>query len=128
MSTTKSKIAIIEDDIAIVQMYRSKFERSGYSVETAGDGLTGLQLITSFKPDIILLDLMMPNMGGLDMLAALRRQPGGRESKVIVLTNMGDTETATKVYKMAADDYIVKAEMTPKEVEAHVHKLLEAKQ
>jgi len=122
--STKAKIAIIEDDIAIVQMYRTKFESSGYSVETAGDGLTGLQLIEAFKPDIILLDLMMPNMSGLDMLANLRRQPGGREAKVIVLTNMGDTETATKVYKMAANDFIVKAEMTPKEVEERVEKLL----
>lgn len=124
--STKAKIAIIEDDIAIVQMYRTKFESSGYTVETAGDGLTGLQLIESFKPDIILLDLMMPNMSGLDMLANLRRQPGGREAKVVVLTNMGDTETATKVYKMAANDFIVKAEMTPKEVEERVEKLLKA--
>lgn len=122
--STKAKIAIIEDDIAIVQMYRTKFEKSGYTVETAGDGLTGLQLITAFKPDVILLDLMMPNMSGLDMLSNLRRQPGGREAKVVVLTNMGDTETATKVYKMAANDFIVKAEMTPKEVEERVEKLL----
>jgi len=105
-------------------MYRTKFESSGYTVETAGDGLTGLQLITAFKPDVILLDLMMPNMSGLDMLSNLRRQPGGREAKVVVLTNMGDTETATKVYKMAANDFIVKAEMTPKEVEERVEKLL----
>jgi len=124
--STKAKIAIIEDDIAIVQMYRTKFESSGYTVETAGDGLTGLQLITAFKPDVILLDLMMPNMSGLDMLSNLRRQPGGREAKVVVLTNMGDTETATKVYKMAANDFIVKAEMTPKEVEERVEKLLKA--
>lgn len=124
MSANPTKIAIIEDDIAIVQMYRTKFEHAGYRVETAGDGLTGLQLINSFHPDIILLDLMMPNMNGLDMLSTLRRQPGGRDAKVVVLTNMGDTETATKVYKMAANDYIVKAELTPKEVEERVHKLL----
>lgn len=124
MSEMKPKIAIIEDDIAIVQMYRTKFEHSGYHVETAGDGITGLQLIAGFHPDVILLDIMMPNMNGLDMLSNLRRQPGGRDAKVIVLTNMGDTETATKVFKMAASDYIVKAEMTPKEVEERVAKLL----
>lgn len=122
--SAKPKVAIIEDDIAIVQMYRTKFESSGYEVETAGDGITGLELISSFLPDVILLDLMMPNMGGLDMLSNLRRQPGGKDAKVIVLTNMGDTETATKVYKMAADDYIVKAEMTPKQVEERVKALL----
>ena len=124
MSIKKVKVAIIEDDIAIVQMYRTKFENEGYDVATAGDGVTGLELIESFQPDIVLLDLMMPNMNGLDVLGKLRAQPGGREAKIVVLTNMGDTETATKVYKMAADDYIVKAEMTPKQVAERVKTLL----
>ena len=124
MTTTKTKVAIIEDDMAIVQMYRTKFETEGYDVATAEDGASGLELIDSFSPDIILLDLMMPNMNGLDMLSRLRSQPNGREAKVVVLTNMGDTETATKVYKMAADDYIVKAEMTPKQVAERVKALL----
>lgn len=122
--SSKIKVAIIEDDIAIVQMYRTKFENEGYEVATAPDGASGLELINSYQPDIILLDLMMPNMNGLDMLQRLRNQPGGRDAKVVVLTNMGDTETATKVYKMAADDYIVKAEMTPKQVAERVKALL----
>lgn len=122
--SSKAKVAIIEDDMAIVQMYRTKFENEGYEVATAPDGITGLELISTEKPDIVLLDLMMPNMNGLDMLQRLRNQPGGREAKVVVLTNMGDTETATKVYKMAADDYIVKAEMTPKQVSERVKALL----
>lgn len=125
MSTKKVKVAIIEDDMAIVQMYRTKFENEGYEVATAPDGISGLQLIEEYEPDIILLDLMMPNMNGLDMLSKLRNQPGGRDAKVVVLTNMGDTETATKVYKMAADDYIVKAEMTPKQVSDRIKALLE---
>jgi two-component system response regulator AdeR len=125
MSTQKVKIALIEDDIAIVQMYRTKFEAEGYEIATASDGVGGLELISSFEPDVILLDLMMPNMNGLSMLAKLRSEQGGRNAKIIVLTNMGDTETATKVYKMAADDYIVKAEMTPKQVAERVKTMLE---
>lgn len=125
MSANKVKVAIIEDDIAIVQMYRTKFENEGYEVATAQDGVAGLELLSNFQPDIVLLDLMMPNMNGLDMLSKLRNGPGGRDTKVVVLTNMGDTETATKVYKMAADDYIVKAEMTPKQVAERVKALLE---
>jgi two-component system, response regulator len=124
MSNQKTKVAIIEDDMAIVQMYRTKFESEGYEVATAPDGITGLQLIETFQPDIILLDLMMPNMNGLDMLGRLRNQPSGKNAKVVVLTNMGDTETATKVFKMAADDYIVKAELTPKQVAERVKALL----
>ncbi len=124
MSDQKVKIAIIEDDMAIVQMYRMKFEHEGYEVATAPDGASGLELIETFKPNIILLDLMMPGMNGLEMLQRLRSQAEGRDAKVVVLTNMGDTETATRVYKMAADDYIVKAEMTPKQVAEHVKALL----
>ena len=121
---SKTKIAIIEDDLAIVQMYKTKFEKDGYEVATAGDGQSGLQLLDSYEPDVILLDLMMPGMNGFEFLQRLRQQPGGRDAKVVVLTNMGDTETATRVYKMAANDYIVKAEMTPREVEERVKKLL----
>lgn len=126
MTVPKPKIAIIEDDIAIVQMYRTKFGDSGYEVETAGDGITGLQLIAGFHPDVILLDLMMPKMNGFEMLSTLRRKPESKNIKVVVLTNMGDTETAAKIYKMGADDYIVKAKMTPKQVEERVHKLVAA--
>ncbi len=124
MSDKKIKIALIEDDMAIVQMYRIKFEAEGYDVRTAEDGFMGLKIIEEFEPDVILLDLMMPNMTGFDMLQRLRSQPGGRDARVIVLTNMGDTETATRVYKMAANDYIVKAEMTPKQVTERVKALL----
>ena len=124
MTSQKTKIAIIEDDIAIVEMYRTKFEHEGYSVETAGDGKTGLALIQDSKPDIVLLDLMMPNVNGFDLLSALRRSPIIGNMKVIVLTNMGDTETATRVYKMTADDFIVKAESTPAQVLERVKALL----
>lgn len=127
MNRPQTKVAIIEDDIVIAQMYRIKCETAGYEVETAGDGVTGLALIDDFKPDVILLDLMMPNMNGLEMLSKLRNLPDGRDAKVIVLTNMGDSETATKVYKMAATDYLVKAEMTPSEVIDRIERLLSSK-
>lgn len=124
MPTKRAKIALIEDDMAIVQMYRLKFEADGYEVNTASDGLTGLKLIKDFAPDVALLDLMMPNMSGLEVLAQLRKDPATKNLKVVVLTNMGDAETAEQVYKLKADDYIIKAEMTPKEVSAKVKKLL----
>lgn len=124
MSNGKIKIAIIEDDIAIVEMYRTKFEHLGYAVETAGDGKTGIALIEDFKPDVVLLDLMMPNVTGFDLLSELRRNPLIAHTKIIVLTNMGDTETATRVYKMTADDFIVKAESTPQQVADRVKALL----
>ncbi len=122
----KIKLALIEDDIAIVQMYRTKFEFEGYQVATAGDGVAGLELIESFKPDVVLLDIMMPKMDGLKVLEKIRANPKTKDTKVIVLTNMGDTKTAEQIYKMAATDYIVKAEMTPREVSERVKKILAA--
>ncbi|MBW4061067.1 response regulator transcription factor [Candidatus Saccharibacteria bacterium] len=124
MSEQPTKIAIVEDDLAIVEMYRAKFEHEGYAVQTAGDGQSGLELFDTFKPDIVLLDLMMPEVTGFDVLSHLRQTSTSHPFKVIVLTNMGDTETATRVYKMAADDFIVKAESTPKEVVERVQTLL----
>ena len=67
-----TKIAIVEDDQAISQMYRIKFEAEGYNVETAENGKLGLEMIETIKPDIVLLDLMMPEMNGDEMLKRLR--------------------------------------------------------
>ena len=67
------KIAIVEDDMAIAQMYRFKFEAEGYVVETAENGKLGLELAEDMRPDMMLLDLMMPIMTGEEMLAAMRK-------------------------------------------------------
>lgn len=110
------KIAIIEDDQAISQMYRFKFEADGYTVETAENGKLGLKLVENMKPDIILLDLMMPEMTGDDMLAALRKTKWGRDIKVIILTNMGEQEIPATVKELGISGLILKADMTPRQV------------
>lgn len=126
--TTKQpiKIAIIEDDIAINQMYRMKFEQEGYSVVTAGDGEEGLKLIEAEKPDVVLLDLMMPIMTGEEVLMELRKQPWGKSVPVIVLTNMGENEAPKSVRENGVKDYIVKAHMTPSDVAAAVKRKLKS--
>jgi DNA-binding response OmpR family regulator len=91
-----TRIAIIEDDQAISQMYRFKFEAEGYEVETAENGVFGLALVKSMQPDIILLDLMMPEMTGDVMLEKLRNEAWGKKVKVIILTNMGEQEIPAK--------------------------------
>lgn len=111
-----AKIAIIEDDQAISQMYRFKFEAEGYTVETAENGKLGLELTKSYKPDIILLDLMMPEMTGDAMLEALRKEPWGKDIKVIILTNMGEQEVPAKVRELGVSAVILKADMTPRQV------------
>lgn len=110
------KVAIIEDDQAISQMYRIKFETEGYEVETAENGKLGLKLAENMKPDIILLDLMMPEMNGDEMLSKLRATDWGKRTKVIILTNMGEQEAPESLKTMDVRRFIVKAEMTPRQV------------
>jgi DNA-binding response OmpR family regulator len=111
-----AKIAIIEDDPAISQMYRIKFEAEGYTVETAENGLLGLKLAESMKPDIILLDLMMPEMNGHEMLQKLRGTAWGKSIKVVILTNMGEQEAPEGIRDLGVSAFILKADMTPRQV------------
>ncbi len=110
------KIAIIEDDAAISQMYRIKFETEGYDVETAENGKLGLGLVEKMKPDIVLLDLMMPEMNGDEMLTLLRKKEWGKDIKVVILTNMGETEAPDSLKELNVSAFIVKADMTPRQV------------
>jgi DNA-binding response OmpR family regulator len=121
-----TKIAIIEDDQAISQMYRFKFEADGFTVETAENGRLGLELTKNMKPDIILLDLMMPEMNGDEMLAELRKTTWGKNIKVVVLTNKGEQEIPPAVKTLGVSAVILKADMTPRQVAEVVQKQLKA--
>lgn len=114
MMTTK--VAIIEDDATIAQMYRIKFEAEGFEVETAENGKLGLALAEDMKPDIILLDLMMPEMSGEEMLKRLRKTTWGKSINVIILTNMGEQEAPASIKELDVKRFIVKADMTPRQV------------
>lgn len=111
-----AKVAIVEDDAAIAQMYRIKFEAEGYEVDTAENGKLGLELAEKMRPDIILLDLMMPEMNGDEMLQELRKTDWGKNIKVIILTNMGEQEAPQDLKALGIRRFIVKAEMTPRQV------------
>ena len=119
-----AKIAIIEDDQAISQMYRFKFEADGFEVETAENGKLGLELCQSMQPDIILLDLMMPEMNGDEMLAELRKTSWGKNIKVVILTNKGEQEIPPAVKTLGVSAVILKADMTPRQVAELVQKKL----
>lgn len=118
------KIAVVEDDLAIAQMYRVKFQSLGWTVQTASNGKLGLELAKEMMPDIILLDLMMPEVTGDEMLQELRKQPWGEKIKVIILTNMGEQEAPAALKELGVTKFIVKAEMTPRQVAALVQQEL----
>lgn len=120
------KIAIIEDDQAIAQMYRLKFEAEGYEVQLAENGAVGIKLVESFHPDIVLLDIMMPEMTGDEALAVLRKTEFGQNLKVIILTNMGEQEAPVGLKDLNVSRFVVKAEMTPRQVAELVREVLAA--
>lgn len=119
-----TKIAIIEDDQVISQMYRMKFEADGFEVQLADDGKQGVKLVESFTPDIILLDIQMPHMNGAEALAEIRKQPWGKQIPVIILTNLGEEEAPNSLQSLGIHSYIVKADLTPRQVVARVKEAL----
>lgn len=108
-----TKIAIIEDAQAISQMYRIKFEDAGYEVETAENGKTGLALVLKSQPDVILLDIMLPELNGNEVLEELRKTSWGKKVKVIVVTNLDKAQIPKSLSKLNVDRYVVKAHTTP---------------
>jgi len=119
-----TKIAIIEDDPVISQMYRMKFETDGFDVQLADNGKKGVALVEHFSPDIILLDLQMPEMTGGEALAEIRRQPWGKDIPTIILTNLGEEEAPKNIRTLGIHSYIVKAELTPRQVVQRVKEAL----
>lgn len=111
-----TKIAIIEDDPTINQMYRMKFEAAGFDVQLASDGERGVALVESFRPDLILLDMQMPVMTGHEALKKIRAEEWGKGIPVIVLTNMGEEESPKELRDLGIESYIVKADLTPSQV------------
>jgi len=119
-----TKIAIIEDDAVINQMYRMKFEAAGFEVATASDGETGVAMIERFKPELILCDLQMPQMNGAEAVALIRKASWGKSIPVIILTNLGEEEAPKELKNLDVASYIVKADLTPSQVVARVKETL----
>ena len=119
-----TKIAIIEDDPVISQMYRMKFEADGFDVQLANNGKIGVALVEKFHPDIILLDLQMPEMNGVDALKVIRKNSWGTDVPTIILTNLGQEEAPKELNDLNVSSYIVKAELTPRQVVEKVKETL----
>lgn len=122
-----TKIAIIEDDSVISQMYRMKFEADGFDVQIADNGRDGVTLAHHMQPDIILLDMQMPQMTGGEALMEIRKQDWGKTVPVIVLTNLGEEEAPKNIRSLGIHSYIVKADLTPRQVVERVKDALHLK-
>ena len=119
-----TKLAIVEDDAVISQMYRMKFEADGFEVQLANNGKRGVALVEAFLPDLILLDLQMPEMDGVEALDIIRKHDWGKDIPVIILTNLGEEESPKHLRSLGIHSYIVKANLTPRQVVARVKEAL----
>lgn len=119
-----AKILIVEDDPLMSRMYQKIFTFEGYEVMMAGDGQEGLEKARSGKPTMILLDVMMPKMNGLQVLEKLKADPETKGIPVVMLTNLAGQQDAETALTKGAVKYIVKSEYEPKQVANMVKEIL----
>ena len=118
------KILFIEDESALQKTLGDYLKKEGYEVVSALDGESGLRLAQSQKPDLILLDLILPKMDGFEVLKKLMKNPETKEIPVIILTNLERMEDIGRALELGAKTYLVKANYTLKEVTEKIKKVL----
>jgi DNA-binding response OmpR family regulator len=118
------KILIVEDDMAISNMYKGVLEKDGYKVITAKDGEEGMDSALNSAPDLILLDIMLPKIDGFGVLQKLKAEPKTSSIPIIMLTNLGQDEDKEQGKKFGAADYWVKANFTPGQVSERIKQYL----
>ncbi|MBI4058463.1 response regulator [Candidatus Gottesmanbacteria bacterium] len=111
------KILIIEDDTYIRDLYMRSFQRDGYEVEAAVDGEEALNKVKTGTYDVILLDIMLPKVTGIDVLKSIRSPDAkAKDTPVFLTTNLGQEDIIKEAFKIGADGYLLKAQLTPQDV------------
>ncbi len=124
MSDKKPKILLVEDEAMIVEMYKLRLEEEGYEVLTTDKGSEAIKLASSEKPDVILLDIILPEVDGFTILQTIRSQVATKKIPVLLLTNLGQESDQNKGTELGADGYFVKAAHTPADIINEVKKVL----
>jgi DNA-binding response OmpR family regulator len=124
MPDKKVKVLIVDDDAFLSGIYATKLEIDGFLVSTARDGEEGLKAAMKDKPDLILLDVLMPKLDGFEVLKKLKSDPDLKAVPVIMLTNLGQKEDIEKGIQDGAADYLIKAHFVPAEAVEKIKKVL----
>lgn len=119
-----SKILIIEDDPLISKMYSEKLTRDGYQTEVAENGKAGIEKMKKSPPDLLILDIMMPKMGGIEVIDAMKQDTNLEKIPVIVLSNLSESPDIEKAKKRGVQEYLVKSDLDPEDVTNTVKKYL----
>lgn len=107
----KKKILLVEDDTALASVYKSRLEMEGFETQAVHNGEDALSVATDFKPDLILLDAMMPKISGFDVLDILRNTPETANIKIIMLTALSQPKDKERAETLGVDDYLVKSQV-----------------
>lgn len=118
------KILIIEDEAFIADIYARELLKAGFEVKIAKDGLTGMQFLQSETFDLLLLDIMLPGMHGLELLRQWRLKFSNSTMPVLLLTNLGQDEVIKEAFALGAQGYLIKASYTPQQVVTEVENTL----
>ncbi|HAO81731.1 MAG TPA: response regulator [Candidatus Veblenbacteria bacterium] len=116
MANIEKKILIVEDEPDLLKILADKFSNEGFGVTTAGDGEEGLTAIAKDKPDVILLDIIMPRLDGMSMLKKMRQEPANKDIPVIILTNLADSDAVVSSLEHGVFDYLIKTDWQLAEV------------
>jgi DNA-binding response OmpR family regulator len=127
MADKKIHVLLVEDDVFLANIYKTKFEMEGFKVTVAGDGEVGLQAAKKKDPDVILLDILLPKLDGFAVLEKLKADDGTKNVPVILLTNLGQKDDVDKGLALGAADYLIKAHFKPSETLDKVKKVLDIK-
>lgn len=120
----KKKILLIEDDLAVVRILETKLEIEGYEVLSAYNGKTGLEKVMKEKPNLILLDILLPKMNGFEVLRKIKENSETSSIPVMILSNLGEDENINRGIKLGAKDYIVKAHYNLEEIVRKIRQIL----
>src|SRR3989344_7680385 len=121
----KKKIFIVEDEEMLSKVLAEQFSVAGFDVEIASDGEKALELLEKSKPDIILLDIILPKINGFDVLKSIKENPDTQDIPVIMTSNLGRDEDIKQAIKLGAIDYYIKAQHPIFEIIENVSKFLD---
>lgn len=108
---TKKKILLVEDDVALSAVYKSRLEMEGFEAFEVNNGEDALSVAVKFKPDLILLDAMMPKISGFDVLDILRNTPETANVRIVMLTALSQPKDKERAESLGVDDYLVKSQV-----------------
>ena len=120
MDNEKKRILLVEDDVALAAVYRARLELEGFEIQEVHNGEDALSAAVSFKPDLVLLDAMMPKISGFDVLDILRNTPETTNIRVIMLTALSQPKDKERAEQLGVDDYLVKSQVVIGDVVARV--------